>query len=263
MAVRAKRRRAAPLQPLAPNVAVKPRRKRNAAATRVRSTVAEKGKRKMARSHDDDSNRPVGRPKKQAIVPDTPWFVGRFKQAGLTQTEVAKLLSKSGSGMSRQIKGERLPTLQDVVMLRRILRASSDELLMRFGFDVPAIGVPIAGRVTGKGEVTTVGTKGGMFEAPELPPNATAYIADTEGSPLSAYHGAAFIALESKGAGVPTSAFGRLCIVEADNELLPVLGTLGKARKRDSVSLQLFGSGLHRELKELHKVLVVHAILFS
>lgn len=204
-----------------------------------------------------------GRPRKEVLTPDIDWFKRQFRGAGLNQKEIALAIGRHAAVLTRSLKGERRFDLDDVVKLANTLKVPLDEVAKRLGYVFEARGIPIVGKVTGDGKVSQVTSrKGGFIATSDFPLDAVAYVAETEGSPLSPYNGATFVTASGAGPAAP-DVVGRLCIVEADEHLVPMLGILGKAASRGAVTLTIFGTGETFTLKTVHRASIVLAILFA
>lgn len=198
-------------------------------------------------------------------VVDAAWIVTRCKELGLTQADLARALRRDSSMITRSLQGGRAFDGADIAGLAATLQVSTDEIHRRLGHPVPSRGVVVAGKITGDAKVSTVSArKGALVRSLELPPDAEAYIAETEGTPLEEYHGACFV-VAAMDARQPAAleAFGRLCVVEADDLLVPLLGTLGKAPSRAGVRLTLFGTNETMNVKKVHRASPVLAIYFT
>lgn len=203
-----------------------------------------------------------GRPRKELLTPDIDWFKRKFRSIGLNQKEIAQAIGRHAAVLTRSLKGERRFDLDDVVKLANTLKVPLDEVARRLGYIFEARGTPIVGKVTGDGKVSQVTSrKGGFVATSDFPLDAVAYVAETEGSALAPYHGATFVTASGTGPAAP-DVIGRLCIVEADDYLVPMLGLLGKAPSRGAVSLTVFGTGETFTLKAVHRASIVLAILF-
>lgn len=206
-----------------------------------------------------------GRPPAVRSLIDLEWIKSRSRELGLTQADLARALTRDSSMITRSLKGERTFDGTDIAHLASVLQVSTDEIHRRLGHEVAARGVAVAGRVTGDARVSTVAArKGARIRALELPAGCEAYVAETKGTPLAAYDGASFVvAPMDTRHPVPPDAFGRLCIIEADSHLVPMLGTLGKAPARGAVLLTLFGAGETLTVHTVHRASPVLAIYFA
>lgn len=206
----------------------------------------------------------TGRPPKERLKIDSDWFNDRLKARGLSQRAAAQIIGRHASVFTRSLKGTRRFDVDDIVSLRSVLQCSSDDILRRLGYPVESYGVPIIGKITSDGRVSTVtGRKGGTVSIPDMPADARAYVVEADGGTLAAYANAAFIVQEGPaGATIKPEVFGRLCIVEADPHITPVLGVLGKAPQRGAVALTLFQSSEVIQLQKIHRCSEVLAIVF-
>lgn len=207
---------------------------------------------------------PRRRRPKEPLSIDSAWFNDRLRARGLSQRAAASIIGRHASIFSRSLKGARRFDVDDIVSLRSVLQCSSDEILRRLGYPVESQGVPIVGKITSDGRISTVtGRKGGQVSLPDMPADAKAYVVEADSGALAAYADAAVIVQEGPAGGtVKPEVFGRLCIVEADPHLTPVLGVLGKAPQRGSVALTMFQTAEAIQLQKIHRCSEVLAIVF-
>lgn len=235
------------------------------APTATTTTTTPKKKQRTARKTKKGKDVIGGRKKTARPPVDAAWIVARCKELGLTQADLARALRRDSSMITRSLQGARSFDGSDIAGLAQTLQVSTDEIHRRLGHPVPRRGVIVAGKITGDAKVSTVSArKGATVRNLELPPDAEAYVAETEGTALEPYHGATFVvsAMDARNPA-PFEAFGRLCIVEADNNLVPYLGTLSKASTRAAVRLTLFGTGGVVTVREVHRASPVLAIFFA
>lgn len=201
----------------------------------------------------------------EPIPVDIDWFRARLKDRNITQRSLAAALKKDAAVLTRILQGKREFEASDVAVIAELLQENTDEVLRRLGAPVVARGVRIAGKITPDGRVSTVSArKGALMHSIDMPANAEALIAETEGGPLGAYNGAAFIYTPtSTDDPAPHECFGRLCIIEADNHLTPLLGTLAKASERGKVTLEVFGSEEKISVSKVHRASAVVAIFLA
>jgi hypothetical protein len=181
-----------------------------------------------------------------------------MKRKGTNQKDLALSIGMDPTRFTKSKQGERPWTLAEVTAMARRLDVPIETLLKKFGYELPEHGAPIIGRVLPDSRVSPViGAHAGKRIAlpPSIPPNTVAYVHEPDG--------AVYVALKGEPRVVPPGAFGRLCIVEADDGELPWLGTLDKARHRDSVSLKpVYGDAGPKTFRQLHSALVVVATLY-
>ena len=204
-----------------------------------------------------------GRPRKDVISVDTAWFEKQMKGLSLSQRGLAAKLTRDVSIINRTLNGSREATAGEVASMSGLLGVPPDEVLRRLGYSVRPPGVTITGALRADGRVTTITAQSGRWQ--EFPPVATAdraLIAETHGGPLAAYHGAVFCYLESPARTVPPDAIGRLCVVEAADEVVPVLGVLSKADRRGQLRFTPFSGGDDRELSNVIRAHVISRIIF-
>lgn len=195
---------------------------------------------------------------------DREWFEGRMRQLGIPKwAPIARQIGIDKSMMTRSLNGERAFTANDICGLATVFQTSVAEIMRRVGYDVPKTGAPIVGSVRDNGKVSTVSAKKGeLFEMTDPPPGAEAIVGQMESAELAPYNGVTFVYAASPDNPTPMSAFGQLCVVEADDHLTPYLGTVVKGKERNSIALELFGSKERIELKEIHRVSPVITIHF-
>lgn len=205
-----------------------------------------------------------GRPKSEPMELDVDWIKERLRELNLKQADLAAALGRNPSLITRSLQGARAFDARDVVELSRVLKVSTDEILRRIGYDVATRGAPIVGKLMGTGQVSPVGARRGLAaRSLDFPANAEAIIAETEGSPLAGYHGATFVVEgvnESNPA--PMGNVGKLCVVEADEHLVPYVGTLGKG-PRGAATLEVLGTGEKLTVHRVHRASAVLAIVFA
>lgn len=186
--------------------------------------------------------KPPGAPKPTI---DVAWFAKRRQAVGVTQEDMAEAIGRSKSLITKILKGERTLDAADVAGFAKVLQVSPDEILRRLGLDAAAAGVPIVGKVLGDGRVSYMSSKVGQ-RLPIAPPaaRAEALIAETNGTALASFDGAAFIFVRSTAEKpVPPNAFGRLCIIEAEGQIVPLLATMARPNERGRASLEVFQTG--------------------
>ncbi len=222
-------------------------------------------KRTKKGKHAMVEKRSKGRPKNEPLKIDRDWFQAQMKERHLTQRAVAEILGRSPEVLTRQLQGKQTLTPKDVAKLADLFECSSSEVLARLGVPVTEEGVTIAGKILNNGRVSSVfARKGGTVPVMEFPKEAQALIVDAETGPLAPYNDAAFIVLPPTGGDASTVAnFGRLCVVEADEHVTPLVGTLGKGSDRGTISLEVFGVGEKIKISKVHSVSPVIAILLQ
>jgi transcriptional regulator with XRE-family HTH domain len=206
-----------------------------------------------------------GRPPRTPIKPNREWFKELLSHQHMTQAQLAAAINRHSSVLSKSLKGERRMDLDDVVGISNTLGVSPDDVIANLGYSVQPRGVPIVGKVTGEGRVSTVtARKGVLFRALQMPPDAEALVLETEGSKLAAYNGAVVVYMKtSSETPVPPDSIGRLCVVEADDHLVPILGVLKRAPQRNAVLLEVFGTGTEMTVHKLHRASIVLAIFMA
>jgi hypothetical protein len=235
---------------------IRKRQKKNAINTQEPAPTF----RRNNRMSDPKPSKPkrMGRPPVARVQPDADFLDDAMKRKGVSQQELASQIGMQPSLFTRSKQGQRPWTLTEVTALARKLTIPIETLLRRFGYELPEHGAPIVGRVLPDSTVSpVVGSYTG--KRVELPANidakAVAYVNEQDG--------AVYVVVPNEARGVPPGAFGRVCIVEADNNPLPWLGTLDKARQRDAVSLRLiYGDASPKLFRQLHDAAIVVAILY-
>lgn len=202
-----------------------------------------------------------GRPKQESLKVDTKWFDNLVRTRFPTQAAMNRTMKMHPSVYSRGKGGKRSFSILHLIALHETFRIPLNELLHRMGYKVPRQGVRVIGKITGDSKASTVSARrGDTAVIGDFPSGARAYLAETQKSILAAYHGAAFVCQETD--SVPAEAFGRLCVVGADEHLLPILGTIDKALGRQPMTLTVFGTSERIPVQKLHSVSIVVAIVF-
>lgn len=207
---------------------------------------------------------PKGRPRLVPLVPDIEWFKARLKSRRLSQRQLAAELGKDASLITRSLQGNRRMSLDELVSTARLLRASPAEVLRALGYEVEMPGVQLTGCIRDGAQVSAITTRAGETYSPEQStPETRGLVFQTKAGPLAAYDGAVLVYEESAAGKVPPACFGRLCVVEAEGQIAPLVGVLGKAASRGAVSLTLFGSGDVLEVAQVIRASPVVALHFA
>jgi len=210
------------------------------------SSLAETATKKLKGKIDMRSRRtttpPAAKPK--AVV-DVKWFNARRLELGVEQNDIAQAIGRSKSMISRILSGQRTLDAHDVAGLANILRTSPDEILRRLGIQVAAPGVKVTGAVLPDGRISNVSAKVGTeISVPGVPATAEAVIAASDGPSLATFAGAVFVFVRSDASNpVPPDTFGRLCVIEAEGQMVPVLATMVKTPERGKMTLEVFQTG--------------------
>jgi hypothetical protein len=184
----------------------------------------------------------------------------------LSQGELARLLHKDSSTITHILTGVHRVKLDDAVEIASILRVDIATVLRRLGYDVAAHTVTIRGSLRDSGQITSISARSGSSIAVHVPHAATsAIVCETKTGPLAAYDGAMILYAEADGPGsyVPPDAIGRLCIVEAADQVVPLIGTLVRGPNRMlPLTLQPMGGGEPMHLREVFRAMPVLAVIF-
>lgn len=204
-----------------------------------------------------------GRPVLPTADVDTEWFKRRIRQRNATQRQLAEALEKDAGSVTRILRGERRIDLDAAVNLANFLREDLGEIARRLGCSYDGPKTIVAGAIRPDGAVTTITAKAGQTVPGfvGMPGDALAYVAEADTGPLGPYNHAVFYVQPAK--GVSPDAFGRLCVVEAQGEVVPYLGTLEKSPQRGKVDLVIFGSQDRRQLAGVLRASIVLAVQFS
>lgn len=227
-----------------------------AATPKAASTSAGIGP--MAASKKPESR---GRPKAERLHIDVDWMKARMHDLGFKSwAELSRKLGIDKAMMSKSLTGERAFGVKDVAMLAEALQVQTDEVIRRIGYDVAKRGVMIAGKVTSDARVSAVTPrKGEVFQSDGAPAGAVALV--VEGVP--GYADAIIVYVpDTKLRPVALSLVGQLCVVEADNHLTPLVGTIVKGAKRDKLVLELLCGTGRMEVEHVHSAAPIHAIYF-
>lgn len=187
-----------------------------------------------------------------------------MKELGLNQAELGAAIGQDKSAVTRSFQGGRMLSARDVTQAAAALKVSVEEVLRRIGLPVAISGVPIVGKLLGDSRVSTVSArKGNTVEVSSPPAGAQALIADTKGSPLDAFDGAVFVYAPIEGNGpVSPLVLGRICVLEIEGLLMPVIGVPGRGTERSKMSVTVFVTGERLAAEHLLSASPVHAILF-
>lgn len=208
-----------------------------------------------------------GRPRLEPLSVDRQWFVEQLRRRKLSQSELARLLHKDSSTITHILTGAHRIKLDDAVSVAGILRTDIATVLRKLGYDVSSHNATIRGAVKGNGQITAISPRSGSAMSVTVPPAATsALICEARTDPMAAYDGAVFLYAEAEGPGsyVPPDAIGRLCIVEAADQVVPLLGVLSKGPARTSpFTLHPLGGGDAIPLRDIYRAMPVLAIHFA
>lgn len=208
-----------------------------------------------------------GRPRLEPMTVDRQWFVDQLKRRKLSQSELARLLHKDSSTITHILTGAHRIKLDDAVTVAGILRTDIATVLRKLGYDVQSHTATIRGAVKDSGQITAITPRAGSALSVTVPPAATsALLCEARSGPMAAYDGALFLYAEAEGPGshFPPDALGRLCIVEAADQVVPLLGTLSRGPARTSTyTLHPLGGGDPLALKDIYRAMPVLAIHFG
>jgi transcriptional regulator with XRE-family HTH domain len=206
---------------------------------------------------------PKGRKRLDAITPDAEWLKSKLRDRRLTQRQLATALGKDASIITRALQGNRRFSLDEFTALCDVLHTAPAETLRALGYDVADYGVAVVGSIREGAAVSAITSQLGRIHYYKSPPaTAKALVFESRTGPLAAYHGAVLVYEEAPAGKVPPDTFGRLCLVEAADQLTPLLGVLGKASSRGAVALAPFGGGEPIELQEVVRASVVLGLFF-
>lgn len=230
------------------------------ASTANRITAAVAGK-AASRQKGKDTPMP-GRPRNEPVNVDKDWFSARFRALGLSQRQVAAALGREAAILTRLLQGARQVLLPEAVQLANLLHVDLCEIARRCGYPTHAAGIPIVGAIRDGAQVTSITSKAGRQAVPEVRgKDLKALVVEARGGDLAPYDGATLYYEEHR-EGFRPDAIGRLCVVEAQGEIVPVVGTLTKAATRGAVTLTPLG-GKPRQLTDVMRAYPIVAILFA
>jgi hypothetical protein len=195
---------------------------------------------------------------------DGEWFRARMRELNVSGRQLAAQLQRDPALVSRSLAGERTFDARDVVGLAQILEVSPEEILVRMGFTVGCFGVPIIGRVLGDGRVSTVTPrKGELVANVKTAREARALVVEADKGDFAPYNGAAFVYTPDPATPVPVTAFGRLCVVECDEEIVPILAVVGRADSRGRSRLTVFATGEEKTAVKVHSAAPIVKIVMA
>lgn len=178
----------------------------------------------------------MSKPRRSRPVPDANWLREQAAARGLSQNALGARLGVDSSAIWRRLAGQGRWSLEDLVALLGVLDVSAETILQRLGYDVPARGAVVVGRVDAEARVHADGPRlGDRVPKCEDPAGTAALIVDAGGS---AYDGAVLLYVPRT--TLEPDAFGRLAVIECDATALPVVGVLGRSRTRGCVDVTPF-----------------------
>lgn len=208
-----------------------------------------------------------GRPRLEPLSVDRAWFVDQLRRRKLSQGELARMLHKDASTITHVLSGAHRVKLDDAVAIATLLKVDISTVLRKLGYDVEGRSFTIRGAVRESGQITSISARSGSTTRIDIPPAATsALICEARSGALAAYDGAMFLYAEADGPGshFPPDSLGRLCIVEAAEQVVPLLGVLTKGPSRGATyTLHPFGGGESMQLREVFRAMPVLAIIFG
>lgn len=202
-----------------------------------------------------------GRPTTPVVDVDTDWFKQTIRAKGLTQRQLAAALGKDAGNLTRVLRGERQISLNDAVTLSTFLGTEIGEVARRLGYEYHGARSVIAGAIKADGAVTSICPRTGQTVPAAVLARVKVYMCEAPTGTLSTFNGAAFHVLDTAGGNpFPPDAFGRLAVVEAAGEVVPLLGTLDKSGARGAVDLVSL-DGTRRRMSQIYRASIVAAII--
>lgn len=206
---------------------------------------------------------PRGRRPRPRLTVDVAWFQERLRALGHSQRSISNILGQHHTALSKKFSGKLGVNIDEVVAYSRVLQCSTDEVLFRFGYkDIEQPRVPIAGKINGDGRVSTVTAKRGSEVPVPMPPaGVKAYVVEAKDGPAASFNDALMFVGETV-TGLQPNMAGRLCVVEADDQLTPILGVIGKTSARGLAPFTPFMGTETIQLHRVHSCAAVVAIRF-
>ena len=228
------------------------------------SKLADAAKKKLKDELEMRSRRTTPAPAKGKAIVDVKWFNARRLELGIEQQDIAAAIGRSKSMISRILNGQRTLDAHDVAGLAAILKTSPDEILRRLGIAVSAPGVRVTGTVLADGRISNVSAKvGSEIPMVGVPANSEAVVAASDGPTIATFAGAAFVFVRSGADNpVPPDTFGKLCVIEAEGQVVPVLATMVKTPERGKMTLEVFQTGEKITTPRILRASAVIQILF-
>lgn len=219
----------------------------------------------MDDSEDSMSPAPRGRPRKAARQINEAWFTERLKEAKLSMRALASMLAKDVSALSRTFSGSREATAGEVAEIASTLGVSVADVLTHLGYDAPRHGASVIGEIRPDGRITASTRRSGEFiNIPSIQTGARLLICRTAGGPLAHWDGACVIYYERANRTVPADAIGRICVIEAASELVPIIGVLTQPpNRRGGYRVQMLGSNDVVEVQDVIRASPVAQFVFG
>lgn len=158
----------------------------------------------------------------------------------ISQRQLAKLMGVDPASIHRLFTGKRPMRMDEATNLSRLLGVPVADVLSHAGLDVAASAneVPVVGYVDGAGEVHLELDSEDRVPAPsDLPSNAAAVVARTDGSPLDYMDGWVIYFPLPKEDGVPPDIIGRYAIVQLESGV-KLLRYVRRGYKKGTYNLQ-------------------------
>lgn len=171
---------------------------------------------------------------------DGRWFTSAMADRRISQRKLAKLMGVDPASIHRLLTGKRAMRMDEATNLSRLLGVPVADVLTHAGMDVAAGAreVPVVGYVDGAGEVhLELEGRDRVMAPPDLPANAAAVVARTDGSPLDYMDGWVIFFPMPRENGVPPDIIGRYSIVQLESGV-KLLRYVRRGYKKGTYNLQ-------------------------
>lgn len=201
-------------------------------ARRLQARMTKNAKR-QGKKHEKGNENPT---------PDKVWFQNRMKELGLQVGDVADYFSTYPAMVWRMSTARRRVQIPEMIKWAKLLRVPFTVIVQKFGFEVPAQTVPVVGLVVETGRINRIPPgKQPQIDAPvDAASNLKALLIDRPHDPDGMWNGSYLYYEETPGV-VRADAFGRLSVIEQDDERAPLLGVPERG-PRGAISVVAFES---------------------
>lgn len=170
---------------------------------------------------------------------DVRWFDDQLEQAGLTRTTLAARWGGHANLVGRLLRGDKQLDATEALAVAAALNVPVTEIIRRMGYECPRPVAPVVGELRPDGQVLL---RAGARETVLAPEDAGAGLVAVDVAvtieSLSLYPRSFLFYRPSD--RIEPSAIGRVCIIEANDCPLPLVGKLDPALAGESV-VRIFG----------------------
>jgi hypothetical protein len=161
--------------------------------------------------------------------PDERWFVKRMDELGLGKQDAARHFGTYTNMLWRVMSGARPVRVGEVIEWAKFLKVPVSVVLVRFGFDVPRVTVPVVGvmRKTGRVSVLPPNQQTRVDAPDDLSAAMVAIRVEGAHSALAIFEGS-YLFYEPSNI-VRADSYGRLSVVEFGDYPAPLVGVVDRA----------------------------------